>query len=50
MRASAVDRFGGTGSIREVPQPVPGEGQVRVRVEAASVNPADVAMLGGACH
>jgi len=48
MRAFAVDRFGDTGSIREVPEPVPREGQVRVRVEAASVNPADVAMLGGA--
>ena len=48
MHAFTIGEFGAQGSIQEVPVPTPGEGQVRVRVEAASVNPADVAMLGGA--
>jgi NADPH:quinone reductase len=48
MRAFAIDEIGATGSVRDVPVPEPGDSQVRVRVEAASVNPADLAMLGGA--
>jgi NADPH2:quinone reductase len=48
MRAFAVDEFGGQGSVQEVSEPAVGEGQVRVRVEAASVNPADNFMLSGA--
>jgi NADPH:quinone reductase-like Zn-dependent oxidoreductase len=48
MRAFAIDQFGAPGSIHELPEPVPAEGQVRVRVEAASINPADVGMLSGA--
>ena len=48
MRAFAIDQFGATGSVHELPEPVPAEGQVRVRVEAASVNPADVTMNAGA--
>ena len=48
MRAFAIDEFGAAGSVRELPEPVPAEGQVRVRVEAAAVNQADNAMLGGA--
>lgn len=48
MRAFAIDEFGAQGSIHELPDPTPGEGQVRVRVEAASVNPADLGMLSGA--
>lgn len=47
MRAFAIDEFGAAGSIHELPDPTPGEGQVRVRVEAASINPADVAMAAG---
>lgn len=47
MRAYAIDEFGGPGSIHELPDPTPAEGQVRVRVEAASINPADVAMMKG---
>ena len=48
MRAFAIDEFGAPGSLHELPDPTPEEGQVRVRVEAASINPADVLMLGGA--
>lgn len=48
MRAFAIDQFGVPGSVHELPVPVPAEGQVRVRVEAASINPADVIMLAGA--
>jgi NADPH:quinone reductase-like Zn-dependent oxidoreductase len=47
VRAYAIDQFGGPGSIRELPEPTPSEGQVRVRVEAASINPADVVMMKG---
>jgi len=48
MRAFAIDAFGARGSVRDLPDPTPGEGQVRVRVEAASVNPADAWMANGA--
>ncbi|MDP9271218.1 MAG: NADP-dependent oxidoreductase [Chloroflexota bacterium] len=48
LRAFAIDEFGADGSVHELPDPTPGEGQVRVRVEAASVNPADIGMLSGA--
>ncbi|HEY3195938.1 MAG TPA: NADP-dependent oxidoreductase [Candidatus Dormibacteraeota bacterium] len=47
MRAFAVDEFGGAGSIHDLDVPEPDEGQVRVRVAAAGVNPADVFMLKG---
>jgi NADPH:quinone reductase-like Zn-dependent oxidoreductase len=48
MRAYAIDEFGAEGSVHELPDPIPGDGQVRVRVGAASVNPADLGMLSGA--
>jgi NADPH:quinone reductase-like Zn-dependent oxidoreductase len=48
VRAFAIDAFGETGSIHELPLPTPGERQVRVRVEAASINPVDVVMMRGA--
>ena len=47
MRAFALDAFGQPGSIHEVPEPEPAEGQVRVRVVAAALNPFDNAVLGG---
>jgi NADPH:quinone reductase len=48
LRAFAIDEFGGTGSVHELDDPTPAAGQVRVKVEAASVNPADLFMMGGA--
>ena len=47
MRAFAVDAFGQPGSIHELPEPEPSEGQVRVRVAAASLNPFDNIVLQG---
>ena len=32
MRAFAIDQLGAPGSVHELPEPVPAEGQVRVRV------------------
>jgi NADPH2:quinone reductase len=47
MRAFALDAFGQPGSIHDVPEPAPAEGQVRVRVAAASLNPFDNVVLQG---
>jgi NADPH:quinone reductase len=47
LRAYAIDQFGEAGSVQELPEPVPSEGQVQVRMEAAAVNPADVVMMNG---
>src|SRR5258705_12192821 len=42
-RAVVVSEFGGPGPLRltDVPDPVPGPGQVRISVRAAGVNPVD---------
>jgi NADPH:quinone reductase len=47
MRAFALDTFGQPGSIHDLPEPEPIEGQVRVRVAAASLNPFDNFVLQG---
>jgi NADPH2:quinone reductase len=47
MRAFAIDGFGQVGSIRELPEPVPGEGEVLVQVRAAGVSTTDIAVMAG---
>ncbi len=50
MRAVAMSSFGSPNvlTIVEVPVPDPGDGQVRIRVQAAPVHPADLAARSGA--
>lgn len=47
MKAFAIDEFGAPGSVRDLPVPEPGEGQLRLRVAAAGLNPFDVAVVQG---
>jgi len=47
MRAFAIDGFGQAGSIRDLPEPVPGEGEVLVEVRAAGVSTTDLAVMAG---
>jgi len=47
MRAFVKDRFEDDGSVREIADPIPSTGEVRVRVHAASVNPADAGAASG---
>jgi NADPH:quinone reductase-like Zn-dependent oxidoreductase len=47
MKAFALDGFGEGGSVRDLPVPEPEEGQLRLRVVAAGLNPFDVAVVKG---
>ena len=47
MKAFALDEFGAPGSLRDLPDPEPREGHVRVRVAAAGLNPWDVTVTQG---
>jgi NADPH:quinone reductase-like Zn-dependent oxidoreductase len=47
MRAFAIDEFGQPGTVRELPVPEPGEGEVLLRVKAAGVNATDLAVMAG---
>jgi NADPH:quinone reductase len=47
MKAFAIDEFGQPGSLHDVSVPEPAEGQVRVRVAAAGLNPFDNAVVLG---
>jgi NADPH:quinone reductase-like Zn-dependent oxidoreductase len=47
MRAFAIETFGETGSIRELPDPEPGEGEVVVAVQVAGMNQTDIAVMAG---
>ena len=47
MRAVVLDEFGGPLALREVPVPVPGPGEILVRVHASGVNPLDLKIRAG---
>ncbi len=49
MKAFAVDRYGGPDALtlHELPEPVPGPGDLLVEVRAASVNPVDFKIRSG---
>jgi NADPH:quinone reductase len=47
MRAVAVNEYGATPELTELPDPQPGTGQVLIAVEAAGVNPMDRAIAAG---
>lgn len=47
MRGFAIDEFGGRGSVRDLSVPEPEEGQLRLHVVAAGLNPFDVAVVKG---
>ncbi|HEV2243117.1 MAG TPA: NADP-dependent oxidoreductase [Streptosporangiaceae bacterium] len=49
MRAVGITRFGGPDALEIVERPVPepGDGEVRIRVAAATVNPTDTALRSG---
>ncbi|MEC5193127.1 MULTISPECIES: NADP-dependent oxidoreductase [unclassified Arthrobacter] len=48
MRAFAIDFFGQTPTLRDLPKPEPGIGEVQIRVGAAAVNPIDWKVAAGA--
>ncbi|MBL8113385.1 MAG: NADP-dependent oxidoreductase, partial [Acidobacteria bacterium] len=47
MKALAIHRYGGPMEMMELPRPVPGPGDLLVRVRAASVNPVDFKIRDG---
>src|SRR5436190_11570354 len=47
MRAIIIDRFGAPATPADLPQPALGPRDVRVRVQASSVNPIDTAVAAG---
>src|ERR1700734_3870434 len=48
MRAVVLEEFGAEPALRAVPRPVPGPGEVLVRVASSGVNPLDVKISAGA--
>ncbi|MFF0144233.1 NADPH:quinone reductase-like Zn-dependent oxidoreductase [Amycolatopsis sulphurea] len=52
MRAIGLTEYGGPEVLQvlELPDPVPGTGEVRIRVHAAAVNPADMLLRSGVTH
>lgn len=52
MKAVRFEQYGGLEvlEVMEVPDPVPGEGEVLVRVKAAGINPGEISIREGAMH
>ncbi|MFJ6722400.1 NADP-dependent oxidoreductase [Streptomyces sp. NPDC091259] len=48
MHAFAIDAFGQTPQLQDLPVPEPGPGQVQIKVRAAAVNPIDWKLAAGA--
>jgi len=48
MRAVTVTEYGATPAVAEVPTPVPGSGQVLIKLRAAGINPMDRTLASGA--
>jgi NADPH:quinone reductase-like Zn-dependent oxidoreductase len=48
MRALVTESYGAPPAVREIPDPVPGQGEVLVRIAAASLNPFDRFVASGA--
>jgi NADPH2:quinone reductase len=47
MEAFAIDELGQPGSVRDLPVPDPGPGEVRIQVAAAGLNPFDISVIQG---
>src|SRR5436190_2323269 len=47
MKGFALEAFGQQGAVTDLPEPSPGEGQIRIRVAAAGLNPFDNAVMQG---
>lgn len=47
MKAFVVDELGKPGSLRDIEDPHPDKGEVRIRVAAAGLNPFDSAVVQG---
>lgn len=47
MKAIAVDAYGATPVLKELPKPTAGRGQVLIRVRAAGMNPMDRTIANG---
>jgi NADPH:quinone reductase-like Zn-dependent oxidoreductase len=48
MRAMVLEQFGEPLALRTVPKPMPGKGEILVRIQASGVNPLDLKIRDGA--
>jgi NADPH2:quinone reductase len=47
MQAIAIDQFGQSAELHDIPVPAPGPGEIQVRMHAAGINPLDWKVAGG---